>query len=112
MSAEASASIDPAKVAEFAVDLWRIRSRAASEGASERVVAACERAEDRMRRMGFETEMLEGAFDPNQRARVVDHEDADGPLSIAACLTPAVTFNGILVREAEIVTRGGGQSDG
>lgn len=105
-------SVECGPVAELAVDLWRIRSRAVAEGASERVIAACERAEDRLRRIGFETEVLSGVFDPNTKARVVDHDDAEGPLEIVACLTPAVSFKGVLIREAEIATRGGGQNNG
>lgn len=103
-------ALDPAKVAELAVDLWRIRARAESDGAGERVVAACERAEERLRRLGFEIEVLRGTFDGNQRARVVDHDEAEGPLEVAACLTPAVYYGGVLLREAEVVTRGGGFS--
>lgn len=94
-------------VAELAVDLWRIAERAKKDAAGDRTVAACERAEDRLKRLGFEiVTMLGQAYDTNLRARVVDHEPGEGPLRIGQCISPAVYYGGKLVREAEVVTIG------
>jgi hypothetical protein len=100
--------LPPEGVAELAVDLWKVSERAKGDGAGDRVLAACERAEDRLKRLGFEIDTMTGrTYDTNMRARVVDHEPSQGPLVIGRCITPAVFFRGVLVREAEIVTAGG-----
>lgn len=105
--AAALSGVSPSKVAELAVDVWRIESRARKEGAGDRVVAACERAVDRLRSMGFSLDSLEGRpYDENLRVRVVDHEDAEGPRTVLECVSPAVYHDDVLVREAEVVTRG------
>jgi hypothetical protein len=99
--------VESAKVAELAIDLWRIEARAIKDGASDRVRAACERAAERLRGFGFDIDTLEGRpYDENLRVRVVDHEEAEGPRTIVECVTPAVYYQGSLVREAEVVTRG------
>jgi hypothetical protein len=99
--------VSPAKVAELAVDLWRIEARARKESAGERIIAACERATDRLRSMGFVVDDLEGRpYDENLRVRVVDHEDGEGPRRVLECVSPAVYHQEVLVREAEVVTRG------
>ncbi len=96
-----------AQVAELAVDLWKLRERIQTEAASERIIAACERTEDRLKRMGFEVdEMIGRPYNTNLKARVVDHEPEPGPLVIGQCISPAVFFRGNLVREAEIITKG------
>lgn len=101
--------VPSAKVAEIAVDLWRITQRAQKEGAGDRVLAACDRADGRLRALGFRLEtMLDRPYDENLRVRVVDHEEGEGPRTILECLTPAVYYNDRLVREAEVVTKGGG----
>lgn len=98
------------EVAELAVDIWKISERARVEGAHVRVVVACERGEDRLRRLGFELDPMVGrVYDTNMRARVVDHEVGEGALVIGRCISPAVFYHGVLVREAEVVTVGGGE---
>lgn len=102
------ATFEATKIAELAVDLWRVHKRCQAELASERVLAACERAEDRYSGLGFRIESLAGLpFDTNSRAVVVEHLSEGGPLLVKECLSPAVYFNGVLIREAEIVTVGG-----
>lgn len=96
-----------AEVAGLAVDLWKLGERAKSEGASERLAAAYERAEDRLKRIGFEIDTMVGRpYDTNIKAKVVDHESGEGSLVIGQCISPAIFFRGKLVREAEIVTMG------
>jgi len=105
--------IPAAAFAELAVDLWKIHSRSRNDHASERVLAACERAEDHLLRLGFELDSLQGrAYDTNMCVRVIDHIASEGPLIVAECLSPAVYFNQVLIREAEIVTGGGEEKDG
>jgi hypothetical protein len=95
------------RVAEIVVDLWRIAERAKAEGAGPRVIASCERAEDRIKRLGFEVDpMLNQLYDTNLKVRVVDHEESEGPVIITNCISPAVKYGGVLVREAEIITKG------
>lgn len=97
------------EVAELAVDLWKLGERAKTDAASERVAAAYERAEDRLKRIGFELDPMVGrSYDTNIKAKVVDHEAGEGPKIISKCISPAVFFRGKLVREAEVVTIGGG----
>jgi len=96
------------EVAELAVDLWKLGERTKTEAASERISAAYERAEDRLKRIGFEIDPMVGRpYDTNIKAKVVDHESGSGPLLVGQCISPAVFFRGQLVREAEIVTFGG-----
>lgn len=96
------------EVAELAVDMWKIFERVRAENAGSRVVVACERGEDRLRRLGFELDTMIGrAYDTNMRAQVVDHEPGDGALTIGRCISPAVFYRGVLIREAEVVTVGG-----
>jgi hypothetical protein len=108
--ASAVESIHPTalEIADLAVDLWKLGERTKTEGATERIVAAFERAEDRLKRIGFEWETLVGKnYNTNLKAKVVDHEASEGPLVISKCISPAVYFRGSLIREAEIVTIGG-----
>jgi|ERR1019366_2046569 hypothetical protein len=100
--------IPSTKVAELAVDLWKITARAKKDSSGVRVLAACERAEERLLSFGFELASPDGqAYDTNMCMRVVDHEEGDGPLIVAQCLSPAVYYRGKLIRAAEVVTRGG-----
>lgn len=95
------------EVADLAVDVWKVAERARSLAQGERVLAACERAEDRLKRMGFEMDGMVGKpYDTNLKVRVVDHDEGEGPTVIAQCITPAVFYRDELVREAEVVTRG------
>ncbi len=94
-------------VAALAVDIWKVAERARAEHANDRVIAACERAEDRLRRMGFEVDAMVGkSYDTNLKVRVMDHDPAEGPTIIGHCISPAVFYRGSLIREAEVVTRG------
>lgn len=94
-------------IAELAVDMWKVFERARSGNADDRVLAACERAEDRLHRIGFEIDTMVGRpYDTNLKVRVVDHDAGDGPLVIGQCIRPAVFYNKTLVREAEVVTKG------
>ncbi len=99
--------VSATKVAELAIDLWRIQMRAQAEMPGGRVTAACERAGDRLRALGFELDTLEGRpYDANLRVQVIDHEEDEEPRRVVECVSPAVYFQGVLVREAEVVTRG------
>ena len=96
------------RVSEIALDIWRIGLRIKDDRENPRLLAAWERADDRIRKLGFVLDtMVDRLFDDNLRVRVVDNEPCVGPKVISECLTPAVFFNGILIREAEVVTRGG-----
>jgi len=100
-------SIAVEAVAALVVDLWKISERAKSEQGMGRVLAACERAEDRLLRMGFEIKNLAGhLYDTNMNVHVVEHEESIGPLTILECLSPAVYYQGGLVRQAEVITKG------
>jgi hypothetical protein len=95
------------EVAGLAVDMWKVVERARGDGAGDRVLVACERAEERLRRIGFEVDTMIGrTYDTNLKVRVVDHDEADGPMVIDQCISPAVFYRGVLVREAEVVTKG------
>lgn len=95
------------QVAEIAIDIWKISFRARSESTSDRVLAACDRAQDRLQRLGLTLEDPAGRpYDTSLKARVIDHDEAEGPIMIAQCVSPAVYVDGILIREAEIITRG------
>jgi hypothetical protein len=102
-----SLSIPADMVASLAVDLWKISERAKSEPVAERVLAACDRAEERLKRIGFEIEEMTGRpYDTNMRVHVVDHDGGEEPLSISECLSPAIYYRGELIREAEVITKG------
>lgn len=94
-------------IADLAIDIWKITRRAASDGASERVMMACERAGERLERLGFEIVNFKGLpYDCNMRVKVVEHDGGTEPYIISECLTPAVYFKGELLRQAEVVTKG------
>lgn len=105
-------------MAEVVVDVWRIQRRASQlpdvDGAA-RILVACERAVERLEELGFVTKDLTGCeVVPDQRIRVVEHVPGGGPRIVQECLTPAVYYNGVLVRVAEAMTKGGdldGSSD-
>jgi hypothetical protein len=100
-------SIGSDAVADIAIDLWKISCRAQNEGANERVIAACERAEDRLKKLGFETIDFKGQpYDSNMRVKVVEHDGGVEPYIIAECLRAAVYFRGELLKEAEVITKG------
>lgn len=100
-------SVPIAGVAELAVELWRVDSRARRDPSSERVLVACERAIDRLATLGFTlSDMKDRIYDENLKVRVIEHEEDDGDRRIVECITPAVFFQDRLVREAEVVTRG------
>ena len=40
------------------------------------------------------------------QVKVIEHEECDQPLMIAECLSPAIYYNGDLIRPAEVVTKG------
>jgi hypothetical protein len=109
-ASEGSFENDPptlTEIADLAVDIWKLGERAKTEGASDRMIAAYERAEGRLKRIGFELDSMVGKpYDTNLKARVIDHESGEGPVVIGQCISPAVFFRGRLVREAEIVTKG------
>jgi|GEM_PF-1747406 len=102
-----SRSIPADMIASLVVDLWKISERAKSEPVAERVLAACERAEERLRRIGFEIEEMAGRpYDTNMRVHVVEHDGGEEPWSISECLSPAIYYRGELIREAEVITKG------
>lgn len=102
-----AAHVSASEVAELAVDIWKVERRAIADGASQRVLAACERAMDRLKRIGIELDTLtDRPYNHNLRMRVVEHEETDEPRHVTECLSPGVLFKGNLVREGEVVTRG------
>lgn len=100
-------SIPVDMVASLVVDLWKISERAKSEPVTDRVLAACERAEERLRRIGFEIQEMAGRpYDTNMRVHVVEHDGGVEPWTVSECLSPAIYYRGVLIREAEVVTKG------
>ena len=100
-------TIPVSQVAEIAIELWKISARASKVPGNEKVLTACERAEDRLTRIGFEIQDLtEEPYDINMKVRVIEHEPGPGGFRVLECLTPAVYFDQILISEAEIVTTG------
>ena len=96
-----------AVVAALVVDIWKIATRAKSDSAGERVLVACERAEDRLSRMGFTIDTMVGqSYNTNLRVQVLEHESGQEPLTISECLSPAIYYQDFLVREAEVITKG------
>ena len=102
-----SMAIPIGQVADIAIELWKIKARAEKVLGNEKVLTACERASDRLMRIGFEIEDLTGEpYDINMKVRVIEHELGSGMLRVLECLTPAVYFERVLVSEAEVVTTG------
>lgn len=98
------------EIADLAADIWKIAERSKRDGAGDRVLAACERTLDRLGRMGIYLDsMIDRIYEPNMRAKVVDHKTGVGPLTVDHCISPAVYFREHLIREAEIVTVGGSE---
>lgn len=96
------------EVAEIAAEIWKIQQRALAGSSNDRVVVACERAGEKLLRMGFKLDSLLGeSYDTNLKARVLDHDPSQGPLIVGQCVSPAVYYKGELVREAEVITKGG-----
>lgn len=96
------------EVAEIAAEIWKIQQRALAGSSNDRVIVACERAGEKLLRMGFKLDSLLGeSYDTNLKARVLDHDPGQGPLIVGQCVSPAVYYKGELVREAEVITKGG-----
>jgi hypothetical protein len=103
-------SISCDRLADLVIDFWRLEQRARRDSGSERLLTACERIEDRLRRLGFDVDTLQDRpYSENLRVRVIEHEPAIGARIISECLSPAIYFQGKLIREAEVVTRGTGE---
>jgi hypothetical protein len=104
-------TLDPARMADLVVDVWRIQRRATRDGVTDPVRVACERAVERLSGLGFELkEMVGDPYHENLCVRVVHEEGGKGKKWISECLSPAVYFQSGLIRRAEIVIRGDEQN--
>ncbi len=89
---------------DLVVDIWRIDRRARRDANTPSGVRlACEAALDRVADLGFAIEEPVGQpYHENARMRVVDDGGVVGRRRIAECLSPAVYFNGDLIKPAEV----------
>ncbi len=102
-----SMNVPAHKIVSLVIDLWKITERAKCEPVSERVLAACERAQERIKKIGFVIdEMLGRPYETNMRARVVGTDGGVEPFTISECLSPAIYYQGVLICEAEVITKG------
>ncbi|MCC6377142.1 MAG: hypothetical protein IT191_09020 [Microbacteriaceae bacterium] len=94
-------------LAELAIDVWKIEKRAKDTTSSHRVLTACERALERLTNFGFVIDtMMDRPYSENLRMRVVEHEESEDPRHVIECLSPAIFHGDVLIREADVVTRG------
>jgi hypothetical protein len=99
--------VEVTEVSRLAIDVWRVGQRAVKDKASEQVVAACERAVDRLRSIGFRVEdMLGDKYDPDMRVNVIEHQGGDKNVFITECIAPAIYFQDVLVRIGDVITKG------
>lgn len=107
-------AVAPEALAQVLIDLWRIKQRANKDQASERVLVACERAEERLKKLGFRLDDHVGnQYDPNMALTVVENEGGFMNRIIVECIAPSVYFKDQLVSAGEqlvfageVVTRG------
>lgn len=99
--------VSPDTLAELVIDVWKIEKRAKDTAASARVVSACERALERLAKIGFRIDtMMDRPYSENLRMRVVEHEVTDEERHVSECLAPAIFHDDVLIREADVITRG------
>ncbi len=102
-----SINIPVHSIALLIVDLWKIAERAKCQPVSERVLAACERAVERIKKLGFIIDDMSGRlYDTNMRLHVVEHDGGVEPVFISECLSPAIYYQDVLICEAEVITKG------
>jgi len=95
------------KVADIVLEIWRLKQRLIREGASERAISAVDRVNEKLQRIGFTTDtMQDRVYSENLTVKVIEHVDDDCQIGIVECLSPAVYFDGTLIRLAEVVTKG------
>lgn len=96
------------QVIDLVVDIWRIRHRAnRDEATPESVRIACDTALDRLSMLGFSIGEPEGElYDANSRVTVVDQRGGSLKRRICECLSPAVYYDGKLVKLAEVILEG------
>ncbi len=90
------------------VDIWKIGVHARKEGSGTKIISACERVEARIQRLGFEviSDIVGQKYDSNRTMKVIEHDGGDENVHISECISPEIRYNGILVREAEVITKG------
>ena len=102
------ATVPAESLGSVVVDLWKLGRRAEGDQSHPRVLAACERAQDRLRALGFSTSDPTGqAYEPELRVHVLQYEPGDTEPRITECIAPAVYYRGEQIREAEVVVTGG-----
>ena len=99
--------LEPSRLAELVVDVWRIQRRARDPSTPPPVRVACEIALERAEALGFQVrDMIGEPYHENLRVTVVHAEGGKSNPCISDCLSPAVYFGEDLIRRAEIVIRG------
>ena len=99
--------VEPTSISPLAIDIWRIAQRAKKEAASERISAACERAQDRLQTLGFVVVDLTGhKFDPDSKLTVIEHQGGSNNIVVVECISPAIYYRDALLTLGEVITKG------
>ena len=90
------------------VDIWKITNHAKTECSGTKIISACERVEARIERLGFElTDNFVGKkYDSNRIMKVIEHDGGDENIVISECISPEIRYKNLVVREAEVITKG------
>ena len=105
--------VDRTDMLELVVDVWRAKQRADRDSSTPASVRlACENAVDRLMQLGFRIDDLVGKpYHHNEKAKVVHKEGGTANPRVSQCFSPAVYFEGKLVKKAEIAVRGEQEND-
>lgn len=91
----------------LAVEIWRLQARIRGTVTPDPVCLAVERIGASLGRLGLQVRDLQGEpYDEGLLVRVIEHEPGDGPRTISECLSPAVYYQGRLLKAADVVTKG------
>ncbi len=100
-------AIPMGSLCSLAVEIWRLEARSRGSQTPEPVLLAIERLGAGLGRLGVQVRDLVGEpFDEGLSVRVVEHEPGDEPRRISECLSPAVYYQGRLLKAADVVTKG------
>ncbi len=89
------------------MEIWRLQARIRGTVTPDPVCLAVERIGASLGRLGLQVRDLQGEpYDEGLLVRVIEHEPGDGPRTISECLSPAVYYQGRLLKAADVVTKG------
>jgi hypothetical protein len=99
--------VPPIEFVPVIIDIWRVKQRSVKESSSERVTTGCDRALERLEKIGFRLEdHINHPYDEDMMITVIENEEGSESRHIVECISPSIYYQGILVQPGEVITRG------